>query len=59
MVCISIKKEPIIGVIHKPFESKSTYWAWVDHGSSDNFKIHLVKIIKIKNYFYFVHFIYI
>ena len=42
MVCIAIKKEPIIGVIHKPFESKSTYWAWVGHGVSSNLNTHIL-----------------
>lgn len=42
MVCISVKKEPVIGVIHKPFESKSTYWAWVGHGSSPNLNNHVL-----------------
>ncbi|XP_033211495.1 putative inositol monophosphatase 3 isoform X2 [Belonocnema kinseyi] len=41
MVCIAVKKEPIIGVIHKPFESKSTYWAWVGHGLSSNLKNYI------------------
>lgn len=49
MVCISVKKEPVIGVIHKPFESKSTYWAWVDHGYSSNLNNYvLVKITLFK-----------
>ena len=34
MVCIAVKGEPVIGVIHKPFEGK-TYWAWVGHGMAD------------------------
>ena len=52
MVCVSIKNKPIIGVIHKPFESKSTYWAWVDHGVSSNLNNRvLVKNKKINLYF--------
>ena len=31
MVCIVVKGEPVIGVIHKPFEGE-TYWAWHGHG---------------------------
>jgi len=34
MVCIAHKGEPIIGVIHKPFEKK-TYWAWVNNVMSE------------------------
>ncbi|XP_012286266.1 putative inositol monophosphatase 3 [Orussus abietinus] len=36
MVCVTVKGEPVIGVIHKPFDSKRTYWSWIDHGSSEN-----------------------
>ncbi|XP_015593808.1 putative inositol monophosphatase 3 [Cephus cinctus] len=38
MVCVAIKGEPVIGVIFKPFEPKTTYWAWVDHGVSPNLR---------------------
>ena len=34
MVCVAVKGNPVIGVIHKPFEKK-TYWAWVGHGVSE------------------------
>ncbi|KAG8040818.1 hypothetical protein G9C98_001806 [Cotesia typhae] len=36
MVCIAVKGIPVIGVIHKPFEPKQTYWAWGYHGLSKN-----------------------
>lgn len=35
MICVAIKGEPIIGVVHFPFEQK-TYWAWKGHGVSEN-----------------------
>jgi inositol monophosphatase 3 len=34
MVCIAVKGEPVVGVIHKPFEKK-TYWAWVGQGMAE------------------------
>lgn len=36
MVCIAVKGVPVIGIIHKPFVPKQTYWAWAFHGSSKN-----------------------
>ncbi|GAB6026633.1 hypothetical protein CHUAL_013040 [Chamberlinius hualienensis] len=37
MVCITVKGQPTIGVIHKPFEDK-TIWAWVGRGHSSHLK---------------------
>ncbi|XP_064606404.1 inositol monophosphatase 3-like [Liolophura sinensis] len=37
MVCVAIKGEPTIGVIHRPFE-KETVWAWAGYGHSENLK---------------------
>lgn len=45
MVCIAVKGMPSIGVIHKPFESKQTYWAWTNHGSSSN--LHTLSAVNI------------
>ncbi|XP_053595380.1 putative inositol monophosphatase 3 isoform X2 [Microplitis demolitor] len=38
MVCIAVRGIPLIGVIHKPFEPKQTYWAWAYHGVSSNLR---------------------
>lgn len=35
MICVALKGEPIIGVVHFPFNQK-TYWAWKDEGTSEN-----------------------
>lgn len=35
MICVAVKGEPVIGVVHFPFNQK-TYWAWKDHGVSEN-----------------------
>lgn len=37
MVCVALKGEPIIGVIHKPF-NKITSWAWLGKGMSEDLK---------------------
>lgn len=35
MICVAIKGEPVIGVVHFPFNQK-TYWAWKEKGMSEN-----------------------
>lgn len=35
MICVAVKGEPVIGIVHFPF-NKKTYWAWKDHGVSEN-----------------------
>ncbi|KAF2905221.1 hypothetical protein ILUMI_00945 [Ignelater luminosus] len=37
MVCVAVRGQPVIGVIHKPFDEE-TSWAWVGKGQSSNFK---------------------
>lgn len=34
MVCVAVKGEPVIGVIHSPFGGH-TAWAWLDHSISE------------------------
>lgn len=34
MVCVAIRGEPVVGIIHFPFSSK-TYWAWKDVAVSE------------------------
>lgn len=41
MVCVAVKGEPLIGVIHKPY-SKETYWAFVGNGKSSNLVYEMV-----------------
>ena len=53
MICVAVKGVPIIGVIHKPFHPKQTYWAWADHGVSANLQnIPAVKIYKIYEFLF-------
>lgn len=37
MVCVAIRGEPIIGVIHNPFSQK-TFWAWKDVAVSETLR---------------------
>ena len=51
MVCIAVKGEPIVGVIHKPFEKK-TYWAWVGQGMAEEL-LEINKAVIISSFFQF------
>jgi inositol monophosphatase 3 len=51
MVCIAVKGEPIVGVIHKPFEKK-TYWAWVGQGMAEEF-LEINKAVINSSFFQF------
>lgn len=37
MVCVAVRGQPVIGVIHKPFLDE-TSWAWVGKGQSFDLK---------------------
>lgn len=43
MICVAIKGEPVIGVVHFPFNDK-TYWGWKGQGVSENLK--KVKVVS-------------
>lgn len=36
MVCVAVKGEPVIGIIHKPYrdDALKTVWAWAGHGAN-------------------------
>ena len=38
MVCIAVKREPVIGIIHKPFEHV-TYWGWKGQNISSSLRV--------------------
>lgn len=52
MVCVAIRGEPVIGVIHNPFTQK-TFWAWKDTAVSETLrKVHdepVSKMAAVKN----------
>jgi inositol monophosphatase 3 len=51
MACVAVKGNPIIGVIHKPFEEEpQTFWAWEGKISSDNLKNN--KVYQILDLFH-------
>ena len=41
MVCVAVRGEPVIGVIHQPFEKETgvTYWAWRERGYSKTLQV--------------------
>jgi inositol monophosphatase 3 len=46
-----VKGEPIVGVIHKPFEKK-TYWAWVGQGMAEEL-LEINKAVINSSFFQF------
>lgn len=47
MVCVAIRGEPVIGVIHNPFTQK-TFWAWKDVAVSETLKkVHTEPVNKM------------
>lgn len=45
MICVAVKGDPVIGVVHFPFNQK-TYWAWKDRGVSETLsKVKAVRYI--------------
>lgn len=45
MVCVAVKGQPVIGVVHKPF-SKVTSWSWVGKKVSKD----LQNLVRSQNY---------
>ncbi|XP_043216442.1 inositol monophosphatase 3-like [Amphibalanus amphitrite] len=41
MVCVAVRGEPVMGVIHQPFKQDSgvTYWAWAERGHSQTLQL--------------------
>lgn len=50
MVCVSVRGEPVIGVIHNPFLNQ-TSWAWVGKEKFINIK---QSVVSVRFYFFFV-----